>query len=329
MAPIHNLDILTYSHSNTVDHTLNDIPTLCPLDNGQPPPAPTHGLGTPEQLPLELLQIILVSLDLKPLTDFRRVNRQARQVVDSIPQYNQIIQHAPISIRAILSIESGDWISCQTLYQKLCTDACDICGHFGGYLYLITCRRVCFLCFNVRSTYRPLLKVSAAREFGLRKEDFANLPQMRCLPGVYSPLGATYRRRFTFVDHDAARQAGITLHGSVEEMDRYAKQLEAERLQKYPEPGLLRDSQRIRRNRPRDGFNGFSVNAQRFLGVIRAPVIDARQGSTEWGVYCEGCKNHYDNKPLHWRRLYTRERFQRHIEEYGDIVDGKHERLEY
>ncbi|PWY94233.1 hypothetical protein BO94DRAFT_563691 [Aspergillus sclerotioniger CBS 115572] len=215
MTPIHNLEDLTYSHPDTADYTLDDIPTLCPLDNGQLHDAPIYGLGTLEQLPLELLQIILVQLEIKALTDFRRVNRQARQIVNSVPQYNQIVQHAPISIRAILSIETGDWITCQHLHETLLTDTCEKCGSFGGYLYLITCRRVCFLCLSTRTTYRPLLKVTAAREFGLRREDFANLPQMRCLPGVYSPVKSTYRRRFTYVDHDAARQAGIKLHGSV------------------------------------------------------------------------------------------------------------------
>ncbi|KAF7590952.1 hypothetical protein BBP40_002204 [Aspergillus hancockii] len=80
--------------------------------NGRHRPIPKYALGALEQLPLEIINM----------------------VVDSIPQYKAIIKHAPASLRGIISIGTGRWISCQDLHDKLCTAECDSCGDFGGYL---------------------------------------------------------------------------------------------------------------------------------------------------------------------------------------------------
>ncbi|KAF2136590.1 uncharacterized protein K452DRAFT_237240, partial [Aplosporella prunicola CBS 121167] len=85
-------------------------------------------------------------LDLRTLTDFRCVNQRAMQVVDSIFPYNAIIKHVRNALRGILSIETGRWITCEALFETLCTPQCESCGAFGGYLYLITCKRVCYRC---------------------------------------------------------------------------------------------------------------------------------------------------------------------------------------
>ncbi|THC96308.1 hypothetical protein EYZ11_004213 [Aspergillus tanneri] len=50
---------------------------------------------------------------------------------------------------------------------------------------------------------------------GLRREDIPDLPSMRSLPGRYSPQTIKCRTRPTLLDHNAARQVGITLHESI------------------------------------------------------------------------------------------------------------------
>lgn len=90
-------------------------------------------LGTLEQLPLELLHMILTQLTIRSLTHFRHVNRRALQIVYSIPQYKAIAVYAPASLCGILSIGTGEWMPCQDLHDKLCTAECDSCGDFGGY----------------------------------------------------------------------------------------------------------------------------------------------------------------------------------------------------
>ncbi|KZF24243.1 hypothetical protein L228DRAFT_245147 [Xylona heveae TC161] len=337
---IDKLSESTYIYQNLPDHTLDKISTLCPLDNGRhhtsasSSKANTNTLGTLDQLPLELLHMTLAQLEIQSLTDFRRVNRRAMLIVDSIPEYAQIIAHVPISIRAILSIGSGSWISCQDLYQKLCTAECDICGDFGGYLYLITCRRVCYLCFAWERDYLPLLRTDVLRKFGLRNEHLAGLPSMRSLPGVYSPREIKSRARITLIDHSTARQAGIALHGTESAMEQYASNMASKRLEKYQSRKSLHElAGRVagptpRRPRSEDAFDGVDSNPKRFMAIICAPFLDRRRHGPstciEWGFQCLACKPLHYHKPFHWRRKFTEESFQTHLRECGEIMDGKH-----
>jgi hypothetical protein len=105
---------LTYTRPRINDFT---------LDENLPTPhyyyvstSPEVGLGSLAILPLELLQRILSQLDLCTLMDFQRVNQLALQSVASIPQYKAINTHANDALRGILTIKTGRWITCETLY---------------------------------------------------------------------------------------------------------------------------------------------------------------------------------------------------------------------
>ena len=112
----------TYILLESIDHNLDGIETLCPLDirnrnNGKHSYFHTSTFGILEQLPLELMNMTLIQLDIQSLTTSRRVNRRAMQVVDQIPQYKKIILHARSSIQGILRISAGNSFSCQ--YETL------------------------------------------------------------------------------------------------------------------------------------------------------------------------------------------------------------------
>lgn len=150
------LEGFTYPSPNILDFTLedNDLARFCPLDNGKHEINGQIGLGIFDKLPVELqITVLLNDIDLGNLTDFRRVNQSAMELVDSIPQYKAIILHASAALRTILSTGSGSWISCWDLYDKLCTAEGEKCGDFGGFLYTITCRRVCFICFTKTESF--------------------------------------------------------------------------------------------------------------------------------------------------------------------------------
>jgi hypothetical protein len=320
---------LIYDFSNLADHTLDDIEYFCNLNNGRYDYVnPTHTLGALDRLPVELLNMVLTQLTIRSLADFRRVNRRAMQVVDSVPEYKAIVTYIPTSLRGILSIGTGEWILCQDLYQKLCTAECDSCGDFGGYLYLITCRRVCFLCFTEKTDFLPLKRADAVRKFGLAREHLASLPAMRTVPGSYSPREIQIGNRLMLIDHSAARQAGFAVHGSTSAMEQFASDITFEKLEKY----RSRKSQQTagagtatpRRPRTEDEFDGRTSNPRRFVAIVRAPFLDVRIGSPEWGFHCAACKMHHYTRPLHWRRKFTEESFKHHITECGEIIDGKH-----
>jgi hypothetical protein len=133
------LEELTYPCPRLRDFILDDnLPALVfPPSNGHIRKLPKVDLGTLDVLPLELLQGLLSQLDLCTLMGFRRVNRPAIDVVESKPQYKAVTTHARNVLRGILSIGTGQWISCESLYKNLCTAECKQCGDFGGYLYIL------------------------------------------------------------------------------------------------------------------------------------------------------------------------------------------------
>jgi hypothetical protein len=247
-----------------------------------------------------------------------------------LAQYRAIATHAPVALCGILSIGIGQWISCQDLHDKLCTAECDSCGDFWGYLYLITCRRVCFLCFTEATDYLPLRQVDAIRKFGLSREHLANLPAMKTVSGCYSPRSIKVRKGLTLIDHSAARDAGLAVHGSASAMEEFTSNIALEKLKKYE----IRHSQLIartgrsitRRPRTEDEFDGHTSNPLRFVAIVRAPYLDRRLRSPEWGFHCVGCKLHHYDPPLHWRRRFTDESYKRHITECGQVIGGKHAR---
>lgn len=110
---------LNETHFDAHTHPKDPIKHICPLDNGKhcTPTTTTDdkALGILEKLPLELLNMIFMSLDIRSLTDFRRVNRRAMQAIDAIPEYAKIVTHAPFSLRASLSIETAKNYSCQDI----------------------------------------------------------------------------------------------------------------------------------------------------------------------------------------------------------------------
>lgn len=213
----------TYPRPNLKDFTLNDnnLEQACPLDNGRHVIDQDHDLGVLEKLPLELLHSILVGIDIRSLTDFRRVNKRAMQVVDSISAYQSILRHSPASIRGILSTGIGSHISCQRLIDALNEPRCESCGDFGGYIYLLTCRRVCFLCFYEKQDYFPLLISEAERKYGVPRRLLTSLPSVRSIPGRYAPNKYSCKTRLTLIHSEAAHCMGLEHHGSTQVMEQF------------------------------------------------------------------------------------------------------------
>ncbi|KAF2135474.1 uncharacterized protein K452DRAFT_293187 [Aplosporella prunicola CBS 121167] len=310
---------LTYPRLNLRDYTLDDnnLAIGCPLDNGHHiRDTPQQNLGVLDALPLELLHMMVSQLDLRTLTDFRRINRRAMQVVDSVPQYKAITTHASNALRGILAIETGRWITCETLYDKLCTAQCERCGDFGGYLYLLTCKRVCFLCLSEDGSYLPLRYSHAIKKFGITPQAVKTLPRMRSITGIYSPNEKKSHRRLCLVDFETAFQAGIELHGSQEAMERC--------ISSSAQEGAGSTTHWGRRTRTKEPFDGKSSNVLRFLAIVYAPALNRVTLKLERGFYCIGCQRSYGSRPKHFRRRFTEASFKEHLEECGNIQDGYH-----
>ena len=131
-------------------------------------------------------------------------------LVESLPQNKAIRKHAYNALRGIIYIEASRWITREMLYEKLlCTAECEECGDFGGYLYILTCKQVCFLCLSEDKQYLPLRYRHAIRKFGITRPILGTLPSMKSIPGTYSPNQKKVRAHLALVDSDCARLAGM------------------------------------------------------------------------------------------------------------------------
>ena len=314
------------------DFLLDDNLVEAPVHNNNDVRSPCkENLGALDKLPLEILHEILSQLDLYSLTSFRDVNRRASESTESMLQYQIVSEFAPKALQGILIIGTARWITCQDLFNKLCTASCEICGDFGGYLYLLTCKRVCFVCFSEGERCLPLRLNQAARKFGLNRVTLRKLPQMCCLPGTYSPQKKQLRVATKFVDFESARNAGIALHGSIAAMERYASDKLDEKLYHYQMrvrenlKSFMDPYHRVRRPRTEDPVDRKTGNPFRFMAVVATPWLNRVSQKPEWGYYCAGCLDYAGEWPLHSRRKYTLASFSEHLRECGEIEDGEHQ----
>lgn len=328
----------TASNLHIKDRTLdyNGLATYCPLDNGrQLTTAPRADLGPLKILPQELLAIIFHYLDLQTLTIFRRVNRQAMHSVDAIPAYAILIRHAPNTIRGMLSLGSARFNTSQDRYETLCTESYEICGDFGGYIYLIKCRRVCFLCYSHELSYLTVTRSDVLRKFGLEAKQLRDIPHVRSRPGSYSLHRALwYGKSVILFDQDSVRRAARATYGTEEALQE-AVALKAQALE-----DKLREKQRTyeigggRGKKPRlprteqveDKFFG---NPFRFMAIESAPFYDKQRRVPEEGFYCLGFLDELGLDDLHWRKRYTVESFKRHMARWGEVSEMLEHRISY
>lgn len=299
----------TYTKQNICDNTLDDaqLPVRCPLDNfnfsarciDASTTTPYFPAGKLDQLPAELLLQVMLYTDIPSLTRFRRVNRRAMQLVDSVPQYASIIKHCPNIIRAILSIQA-DAFDCNALYSTLCTTRCSTCERFGDHLYLIDCRRVCYFCFTQRPDYFPLTIGRAASLFASdnRKHQshainkrqqlrMANLPSVLSLPGRYCTPWVN--------------EGGNSARKQLQLFDRRAVVRD---LASFGLPKLDKTTR----------------EPLRFMAIITAPYLFDSGLRVDWGYFCLGCAEEKETT-RHFRIKYIREEVLEHIAKYGLVKE--------
>ncbi|KAJ4209868.1 hypothetical protein NW767_000146 [Fusarium falciforme] len=315
--------------SRPLDFTLSDNLPPLPSDWDFLPRPSTTPFPFLDRLPPELFHIIISQLDLASLHALRRTNRRAAELLYSHSEYNALITHAWDAVRGALCIDTAKIITCKQLHEKLCTEKCDGCGDFGGYLYLLTCKRVCFVCFSERKRYFPVPPSLACRKYWISSEVVDTLPHMKVMPGVYSPARVASVES-VFVDSEGALNAGLEIHGSSDVMTETVIEKEMERINEYsrrryeaafseedpkpfvepPEVFLSRCDERVN-------------NPHRFLAIVPVPWFNKSKQLMEQGFHCIGCED-LEEMPFHHRRRFTATSFEEHLEECGEINQGKH-----
>lgn len=271
--------------------------------------------------------MILLQLDMQSLLSLQRTNRQAYDTVHELPQLKAIVHYSPDVLRGILSTGTAPFIQCQQLFNKLTSSTCESCSHFAGHLYLLTCTRVCFRCFTQLPRYRPILRLHARRQFTLSTKDIQRLPQLNSVPGRYTIIQKSCRRRLILVDFETARQAGMSIQGSASDMEPCGTLLATQRFS----PSHSREAPRIgesvvRCPRPssnNDLCDDFQYNPMRFMAIVEIPYLDIRSGRADWGFCCYACRTEFGDV-RHSRRRFLAAGFRDHLRQEGEVVNGKH-----
>lgn len=292
-------------------------------------------LGDLDIFSVELVQLIILQFDLLSLTHFRGVNRRAREITDSVPEYNIIITHARYAFCTILRVEMGHLISCQALYDKLCSAKCESCGDFAVYLYMLRFERVCRTCFTDGPRFLPVKQDYAKRAYGLSRKKLATLPSLKPIPGLYSLFNKHHTHR-RILDKQTAINAGIEVYGSYESMRKYVTDRIARNNREYEE--LYRQEKAkgrkpaLRRSLSPRLDDKKSMNGERYMAVTRMPWYNEDTRMSDWGFYCRACKEPQDGVTLvpdwwtnSWRRFNV-ESFREHIKKFGRIVNYRHVR---
>ncbi|EXJ81383.1 hypothetical protein A1O3_07674 [Capronia epimyces CBS 606.96] len=287
---------------------------------------PKHDLGVLD-LPVETLNMIMGHLDLRSLMSLQRVNRRAFHMVNAMPELGAIMEYSPNALRAIFAIKTGRFITCRMLFAKLCSYQCETCSEFAGYLYVLTCKRVCYHCFTSLPKYLPVLRSDARERIGLPADIIKQIPQMKSVPGRYTALHRRRPRR-TLMDATAVREAGIALHGNARAVECYSKKVAAEKLEAYRvsrrklEPDLVDHNidREYSFNLPRDEYY---FNPRRFMAIVSVPFIDIQDRRAHWGFHCLACLT--DVKGIKSSdRQYIASLFRDHLQEDGEIIREKH-----
>lgn len=263
--------------------------TMAKPDSGRLRLPPTTNAGALDVLPLELLHAILPQLDLRSLLAFRTLNRRAAELVDSLLPYQAIKQHAADALRDILRIETASWITCRTLYEKLCTPACEECGDFGACFYILTCKRVCTICSAHNKFYHPMDRRDMRAELGLDDDSIIDtLPRMRVSPATYNGIKITLGPAILF-DRKSATHAALSLYGSYSAIRDHAAAL--------------------KRHHPRRSSSG----TFRHAAITRAPWFNTQLQKVDSGIFCGGCPAY---------RQFTVTSFDDHLKTFGNMNLG-------
>ncbi|KAK4125197.1 hypothetical protein N657DRAFT_644034 [Parathielavia appendiculata] len=185
---------------------------------------PAANLGALSALPVELVQQVLLDMDLRSLANFRAINRRAAHIVDSLPEYKAILQHAPNTVRGAAAIRADGNFTCRTLHTALRTPKCESCERNGEYLYLVTCRRLCTVCLDYDEDNQPVPPADAMQWYGLDRAALDGLPSMRTLPGAYSPMASGIAGGLTLIDHNSVQGAAREFHGAQHELTKFVFQ---------------------------------------------------------------------------------------------------------
>ncbi|KAK8084062.1 hypothetical protein PG996_002843 [Apiospora saccharicola] len=107
----------------------------------------TASLGDLDRFPHEIVAMIVPHLDVLSYFHFRHLNRLARQLcTEFVKEYQVIVKHGLGALRGLLRGNLVHRCTIWDLYCVMTNRDCELCGAFGGFIYLPSALRCCYPC---------------------------------------------------------------------------------------------------------------------------------------------------------------------------------------
>ena len=229
-------------------------------------------------------------LDLQTISRISRVSVQGLTVVQSLPAYQELLEHVPCVVAVLSQTKLLSLHSMIQLRGVLRSDRCECCPEYGAYLFLPTCVRCCWECLNINPSLRAISLKDAKKYFGLKERHLKQLPVLHTIPGNYIFTENT-QVSSSLISAVAAKELGIMVHGSAENLAnslvrrfKAAKSITIGRfLQRASATPLGED--------PLAGPCQGNIPPYDFFGMASIPIPSLQApGIVEDGLWCKGCR---------------------------------------
>ena len=164
------------------------------------------GIGVLDQLPTELIYLVLLSLDLLSIFKLRQVNHRARTLVDSLYEYGVVARHSLDAFCALLQTKVASVVPLNELYAELCTRECCCCGEFGSLIFLPNWSRCCYKCLGSCRQFEMQTMSSVRKQYKLNRAASRRLVALKTLPGMYGLSEKPWKARNVLVQTKQAEK---------------------------------------------------------------------------------------------------------------------------
>lgn len=261
------------------------------------------------RLPVEIAHEVLMNLDQLALGMVRRLNTYYRILVEGLPAYRLLKEHAWEALCIMYLTETAACFSIRQLFDEFCHPRCRTCHDFGPFIFVLSCSRCCLNCLDRSREYQLAPVSDVMVKFALRRSSIAHFPTLYSLPGIYGKYShRTHKKRVHLVSVHETEKVAHRIHGSRENI----AQLVADNLamkedqyyakvSKWEKDNSLRitDDMPHGSNLPRrpyapryrkfEPFPPPCLSTWQLLGSTSFPYWNTRDRSLELGMYCSAC----------------------------------------
>lgn len=229
---------------------------------------PAHGLGVMKGLPLELLTGIVRELDLSSCFKFSQVNRYARQVVCSVPEFRTAATHARGFSLVLRRSGQGGRFTIVEMDCLLKQQECRECGRFAPFVYIPAAARCCADCL-----YNDGWSHLGWSHFGWPYNDIASLSRLaralrispprlrRLVPVMHTNTSSSRSRRVNLVSIQLTIDALSSVSADID-------------------PDIVDRA----RNAASKGGDW------RYVSTTAVPCLDRKTGNLLPLIFCRGCQ---------------------------------------